>query len=56
VPLGLVFFDYPRREVGIVRFLQLGGDRAADIAAIAQGFAGHVGRRPQQAAPIRLLS
>jgi 1-acyl-sn-glycerol-3-phosphate acyltransferase len=54
VPLGLVFFDYARREVGFRRFLQLSGDRAADMAAIAQGFGSVVGHKPLRAAPIRL--
>ena len=53
VPLGLVFFDYARREVGFRRFLQLSGDAAADMAAIAQGFGAFAGRKPQLAAPIR---
>jgi 1-acyl-sn-glycerol-3-phosphate acyltransferase len=54
VPLGLVCFDYARREVGFRRFLQLGGDPAADMAAIAQGFGSCTGLNPQLAAPIRL--
>lgn len=54
VPLGLVRFDYARREVDFRRFLQLSGDAAADMAAIAQGFDACVGRHPQQASPIRL--
>ncbi len=53
VPLGLVFFDYARREVGFRCFLQLSGDAAADMAAIAQGFGAFVGRNPRLAAPIR---
>ena len=53
VPLGLVFFDYARREVGFRRFLQLSGDAAVDMAAIAQGFGAFAGRKPQLAAPIR---
>ena len=54
VPLGLVRFDYARREVDFRRFLQLSGDAAADMAAIAQGFEACAGRHPQQASPIRL--
>lgn len=54
VPLGLVRFDYARREVDFRRFLQLSGDAAADMAAIAQGFEACTGRNPQQASPIRL--
>lgn len=53
VPLALVFFDYERRELGFRRFLQLSGDPAADMAAIAQGFGAFHGRRPRNAAPIR---
>jgi 1-acyl-sn-glycerol-3-phosphate acyltransferase len=53
VPVGLVFFDFGRREIGFERFLILSGDLAADIAEVARGFAGRSGRRPQFAAPIR---
>lgn len=54
VPLALIFFDYRRRELGFRRFLQLSGDPAADMAAIAQGFGAFHGCRPGNAAPIRL--
>ena len=54
VPIGLVRFDYGRREVEFRRFLQLSGDAGADMAAIAQGFDDCVGRNPRQASPIRL--
>lgn len=53
VPVGLVRFDYARREVDFRRFLQLSGDPAADMSVIAQGFADCTGRNPQQASPIR---
>lgn len=53
VPLGLVCLDYLRREVGFRAFLQLGGDAAADLAAIAGVFENCTGLRAQQAAPIR---
>ncbi len=53
VPLALVFLDYARREVGFRRFLQLSGDAAVDMAAIAQGYGAFHGRRPRHAAPIR---
>lgn len=53
VPLALIFFDYQRRELGFRRYLQLSGDPAADMAAIAQGFGAVHGRRPGNAAPIR---
>ena len=32
VPLALAFLDFARREVGVEHFLQLCGDREADMA------------------------
>lgn len=55
VPVALTTVDYARREVGIVAFLQLSGDRQADIAAIAAHYAGRQGRNPALASPIRWL-
>ncbi len=54
VPLGLAYFDFPRREVGLAGYLQLGGDPARDLPAIAARLAHHRGRRAEWAAPIRL--
>jgi len=54
VPLALAYFDYRRREVGIERFLMLSGERNADMAEIASGYAARFGTRPRRAAPIRL--
>ncbi|MES2100492.1 MAG: 1-acyl-sn-glycerol-3-phosphate acyltransferase [Pseudomonadota bacterium] len=53
VPVGLVFLDYARREVGVRRFITLSGDAAADLAEIARQFDQPVGKRPALAAPIR---
>ena len=53
VPVGLVFLDYARREVGVQRFVTLSGDAAADLAEIARQFHQPVGKRPALAAPIR---
>lgn len=53
VPLGLVFFDYGRKRVGVSPFFELTGDPQADLAAIAAAYAGVIGKRPQQAAPIQ---
>ncbi len=53
VPVGLVFLDYGRREVGVERFVSLSGDAGADLAAIARGFRAPMGKRPELAAPIR---
>jgi 1-acyl-sn-glycerol-3-phosphate acyltransferase len=54
VPVGLAFFDYRRRCIGVAGFLRLGGDRAADLAAIAAAYDGLVGRHPDLASPIAL--
>ena len=55
VPIGLVFFDYARRRVGVDRFVRLSGDREADMAALAAYYASHArGARPEQAGPVRL--
>lgn len=53
VPLGLVFFDYGRKRVGVSPFFRLTGNAQADMAAIEAAYAGVIGKRPQQAAPIQ---
>lgn len=54
VPLGLAFFDFGAKRIGVRCFLRLCGDRAADLAAIAAAYDGVVGRHPELAAPIVL--
>jgi 1-acyl-sn-glycerol-3-phosphate acyltransferase len=54
VPLGLAYFDYAQRRVGIHSFLRLSGDEAADMAAIAERIGHRVGKHPALAAPVRL--
>ena len=53
VPIGLGFFDYVRREVGVDRFVCLTGEYGADLAAIERGLSAITGRYPAAAAPIR---
>ncbi len=55
VPVGLLFFDYHRREVGVDGYWRLSGDVAADFADLAQRLAHRRGRHPQFASPIRPL-
>jgi len=52
VPVGIVRLDWGAREVAFDRFLTLRGDIVADKAAMAEAFAGAVGKRPEDAAPI----
>lgn len=54
VPLALAFIDYPRREIGFLGNLELTGDPAVDMAAIATAYAGKVGKNPDQQGPIAL--
>ncbi len=55
VPLGLVRLDYARREIVVGPFLDLTGNREADMAEIRKAFEGAVGLHPQQASPLVLL-
>lgn len=55
VPVGLVFFDYARREVGMDSYWRLSGDIAADFVTFAQRLGHRQGRRPQMASPIKLI-
>lgn len=54
VPLGLAFFDYAERRVGVDSYIRLTGDVQADMAAIAARLAHRQGCRPELAAPVRL--
>jgi len=55
VPLALAYIDYDRKCIGVDSAWRLSGDPAADMARIAQRYAGRAGRRPAHAAPVRLL-
>jgi hypothetical protein len=53
VPLGLAYFDYPRRVIGVDCFIRLSGDVDADMAEIAKRLGHRRGCKPHLAAPIR---
>jgi len=55
VPLALGCVDYAKRQVGVLCYVELSGDMAADIARIADAYAGRQGLRPELASPIRWL-
>jgi 1-acyl-sn-glycerol-3-phosphate acyltransferase len=55
VPVIPAVVDYPRREIGLLGSVALTGDEAVDMAAIAACYAGRSGKRPELAAPIKLL-
>jgi 1-acyl-sn-glycerol-3-phosphate acyltransferase len=52
VPLGLAFFDYRRKRIGVLGFVRLSGDREADLASIGTAYAGVAGRHPALSAPV----
>jgi 1-acyl-sn-glycerol-3-phosphate acyltransferase len=54
VPLALGYIDYPGRELGVGGYLDLTGDRQADMARIRSFYAGKRGRHPGHQGPIRL--
>ena len=54
VPLGLVFLDYGRREVGVQHFMMLTGNVMVDMAELREQFAHRAGRHPERATPIQL--
>lgn len=56
VPLGLVRLDYARREVRVMDFVTLCGDKERDMAQIRQAYDGVVAYRPGWMAPILLNS
>ncbi len=54
MPVGLVYLDFSKKEVGVIDFVELSGDVAVDMAAIRAGYVGRTGLRPELAAPIEL--
>lgn len=54
VPVGLAFIDWRARVVGLREYVRMTGDEERDLAAVRAAYAGKVGRRPEQATPIRL--
>lgn len=54
VPLGCAYFDFSKREVSLVDYLDLTGNREQDLASIRTIYAGVQGCRPVLAGPIAL--
>lgn len=54
VPIGLAYFNFRAREIGVAGFLQPTGDVAADLRRIEALYADRAeGLRPELAAPVR---
>ena len=56
VPVGLAYFDYSKKVVGVTDFYQLSGDPQRDFALFEQQLTNRCGKRPELASPIRLKS
>jgi 1-acyl-sn-glycerol-3-phosphate acyltransferase len=54
VPLGLAYFDFDERVVGLQDFIGLSGDEEADMKAIEERLGHRRGLKPHLASPIRL--
>jgi 1-acyl-sn-glycerol-3-phosphate acyltransferase len=52
VPLGLACLDYATKQVRLIDYIELTGDRERDLAAIRAAYAGCKGMRPELASPI----
>lgn len=53
VPLGLAFFDYGRKEVGIGAYIELCGDEQKDLEAIRAFYSDKLACRPEKAGALR---
>lgn len=56
VPVGLAYFDFAEKVIGLHCFVSLGGDPQADLALMAEHLAPRRGQKPELASPIRLRS
>lgn len=54
VPVGLATIDFATRQIHLNQFVELSGEPAADMAAIADLMGRPQGYRPDNASPIRL--
>ncbi len=53
-PVGLAYFDFATKTVGLTDFVELSGDAERDFALFAQVLAPYRGKRPELAGPIKL--
>ncbi|MDM4765893.1 1-acyl-sn-glycerol-3-phosphate acyltransferase [Pelomonas sp. SE-A7] len=53
-PVGLAYFDFATRTVGLTHFVELSGEPERDFALFAQLLAPYKGKRPELAGPVKL--
>jgi 1-acyl-sn-glycerol-3-phosphate acyltransferase len=56
VPVGLGFFDYRNKCVGVERWVTLSGNEEADLAMLSEYYADKTGCYPEKAGDIRFKS
>lgn len=56
VPVGLAYFDYRTRTIGVTRFERMTGDVERDLAMLRAFYADKFGLKPQQASRIAFRS
>jgi hypothetical protein len=52
-PLGLAYFDYGHKQIGVQHYVRCSGDMEADFAALARYYERRTGYHPEKAAPVR---
>jgi len=53
VPLGCAYFDFARKEISLVDYMELSGDTNTDLQKIRDVYAGVQGYRPKDAGTIQ---
>lgn len=53
-PVGLAYFDFATKTVGLTDFVELSGDPDKDFALFAKVLAPYRGKRPELAGPVKL--
>lgn len=54
VPVGLAYFDFPSKTVGLHEFVELSGDPQQDFKLLRQHLGQRTGKRPRLASPVQL--
>lgn len=56
LPVGCAYFDFARKEIALVDYVNMTGNADLDMANLRAIFSGHLGKHPELAAPIVLKS
>ena len=54
LPIGLAYFNFARKEIGVTHYLMPSGNAQADLRQIARWYADHAqGKYPELSAPVQ---